>query len=213
VGDVTFTCDDVRVACATLPPPETHVYVHSVAPRRAAALLIPIVDDGDEAAVIVTKRAKALSNAGDWVFPGGGVDDDESHGDAARREAAEELGIDPALITVVGQLDTRGPIVSGYVIEVYVGLVAGHPELRPHAGEVADVATVRLSELLHPDSSFRSGLPEHFTSSPLLDQALVARPMGSLRFYTVRPGEHLWGLQADLVFELLHHLTGGAHDF
>jgi hypothetical protein len=78
---------------------------------------------------------------------------------------------------------------------------------------VAEVATVRLSELLHPDNTFRSGLPDSFTSSPLLDQALVARPMGSLRFYTVRPGEHLWGLQADLVFELLHHVTGGSHDF
>ena len=61
-----------------------------------AAVLIPVVDHGDEATVILTKRAEKLtSHSGQVAFPGGRIDPtDVSPEAAALRETEEEIGLD-----------------------------------------------------------------------------------------------------------------------
>jgi 8-oxo-dGTP pyrophosphatase MutT (NUDIX family) len=211
----TFTVERVAAACRSLPEPGwTRIMPAHPAPRHAATL-IPVIDVGSHAAVVVTKRARALDHGGDWVFPGGRVDDDDaSHRDAARREAAEELGVDPTCIDVIGQLSTYGPIVSGYLIEVYVGLVDQPVTITPPPGEVADVAVVRLDDLLHGDGFRRAHGQVDRLRGNAEAEILGFRPdLSNLRHYRIRDGEYLWGLQADIVHELLRHLTGGTHDF
>jgi len=44
---------------------------------------------------LFVKRSGTGDHAGEWCFPGGGVEADESYHDAAKREAAEETGVDP----------------------------------------------------------------------------------------------------------------------
>ena len=217
-----FTVADVRAACASLPPPGWQK-LFDMADPRAAALLIPVVDDDGEAAVILTKRSATMpSHRDDWVFPGGGLDaTDTSHAEAARREAAEELGVDPDTIEIVGQLDTRGPIMTGYLIETYVGILST-AELAPDPREVAEVASVRLSALL--DAGFRAPIRADHDPGPLAGPVSLgpdpfaafpghAGRLNDLRHYPIRAGEHLWGMQADMLYELLDHLTGGGHDF
>jgi 8-oxo-dGTP pyrophosphatase MutT (NUDIX family) len=209
----SFTVDDVRAACATLPSPGWQK-LFAVAAPRAAALLVPVVDDGGEAAVILTKRSATMpSHRDDWVFPGGGLDDtDTSHAEAARREAAEELGVDPATIEIIGQLDTRGPIMTGYLIETYVAVVSAR-ELHPDPREVAEVTSVRLGVLL--DAGFRAPIDPGHDPGPPAGPVTALNPtsLHDLRHYLVREGEHLWGLQAEILFELLAHLTAGTHQF
>ena len=81
-----ITVADVRSACAALPAPRWEK-LFDVAEPRAAAVLIPVVDDDGEAAVILTKRSATMpSHRDDWVFPGGRLDPaDASHAEAARR--------------------------------------------------------------------------------------------------------------------------------
>src|SRR6218665_2996913 len=62
---------------------------------RDAAVLIPVVDEGDDARVIFTQRTATLrKHSGQISFPGGGIDaEDRTPEDAALREAEEEIGL------------------------------------------------------------------------------------------------------------------------
>jgi len=72
---------------------------------RPAAVLIPVVDRS-EPAVLLTLRTELPSHPGQIAFPGGKIEpQDRSPADAALREAAEEIGLAPALIEPIGYLD------------------------------------------------------------------------------------------------------------
>jgi 8-oxo-dGTP pyrophosphatase MutT (NUDIX family) len=179
---------------------------------RPAAVVVPIVDVGGEAAVVVTKRpATMVHHRDDWVFPGGRVDPslDQSPEHAARREVHEELGVDEDEIEIVGRLSSHGPISTGFVIEVFVGIVAPEATIRPDPREVADVAIVPLAALAADDAfHVETDLRDHDPGPIPEGFAFVPNPEYVLRFFTVRPEEHLWGTQANIVHELLCHLFG-----
>ncbi len=120
----------------------------SIPDARAAAVLIPVVD-GDEPSVLFTVRTESVrSHKGQISFPGGSVDaTDASPEAAALRETQEEIGLDPAEVEVVGELDTTPTFVSGFVISPFVGLLRGAPRLTPNPDEVAEVLQVPLVDL------------------------------------------------------------------
>ncbi|MGH7419409.1 MAG: NUDIX hydrolase, partial [Candidatus Rokuibacteriota bacterium] len=74
--------------------------------RQAATLLLIYPHDG-ELLIPLTVRHDALpDHPGEISLPGGAVDPgDESPEATALREAAEEIGLDPASVRVVGRLD------------------------------------------------------------------------------------------------------------
>jgi len=129
---------------------------------RAAAVAITLVTTGtdsgtDTVQVLLTRRAPKLrTHAGQWALPGGRVDEGESVVTAARRELAEELGLELPEEAVLGRLDDY-PTRSGFVISpvvLWAGRVrAGAPEhpgeraLRPRRGEVAAVYGIPLDQL------------------------------------------------------------------
>ena len=51
-----------------------------------------VIEEDDR--FLVTRRQAGVHLAGLWEFPGGKIDENESHGDALRREMIEELGTD-----------------------------------------------------------------------------------------------------------------------
>ncbi len=142
----------------------------SVAGRRAAAVtmtLLPAPDatgDGalaDDLTFLLTRRTSSLrSHSGQWALPGGRIDAGESVTEAARREVAEEVGLDLGADRVLGVLDDY-PTRSGYVITPVVlwGGDAGEPAANPD--EVAELHRVPLAEIDHeprfltiPESDF-----------------------------------------------------------
>ncbi len=63
---------------------------------RPAAVLVPLYVDAGELWTILTKRTDTLpSHRGQIAFPGGGRELKEDRWVAARREAHEEIGLDP----------------------------------------------------------------------------------------------------------------------
>ncbi|MGZ4712799.1 MAG: NUDIX hydrolase [Acidimicrobiia bacterium] len=117
-----------------------------------AAVAITLVDRDGRAGYLFTRRALTLSrNPGQFALPGGRMEPGESATDAARRELAEELGVDLPETAVLGELDDL-PTRSGTVVTPVVLWAAGTPELVPSADEVHAVWIISVSELEHPEA-------------------------------------------------------------
>src|SRR5258706_7329161 len=119
---------------------------------RESAVLVPIVVEPavPERVLFTVRRADLPTHAGQVSFPGGKRDaGDVDAAACAIREAAEELGIEPAAVDVLGLLDDV-PTPTGFVITPVVARVRGPVELRPSAHEVAEAFAVPLEALRDP---------------------------------------------------------------
>jgi 8-oxo-dGTP pyrophosphatase MutT (NUDIX family) len=121
------------------------------APPRDAAVLVPIIHHRGGPTVILTERTAHLTkHAGEIAFPGGRRDpEDASPVETALREAREEVGLDPAVIEVVGTLP-QYLTGTGYQVTPVIGLVPVDFALQIEAGEVAHAFEVPLAFLMDP---------------------------------------------------------------
>lgn len=165
-----------------------------------AAVLVALVR-GPVPGVLLTKRTEHLSrHAGQVSFPGGRIDATDADAEAAAlREAEEEIGLDPALVDVVGRLDdyVTG---TGYRITPVVGLLPRgrgleHLGLSPSAFEVEHVFELPLAVLLDP-------------AAP---QRRRAQWRGRWREFWVwpHPEHYIWGATAGILVNLAARLRGG----
>lgn len=170
---------------------------------RPSAVLVALVDVAGEAHVVLTRRSLALRHhRGEIALPGGRRDGDEDAVATALREANEEIGLDPALVTPVGWLSPIASIVSSSAIWPVVGVVAGRPRWRAQPGEVDRVFSVALADLLGDDvfveERWRRSAPR-----PGADDE------GFFPIYFFRvPGDIIWGATARVLVELLSIATG-----
>ncbi|MEP2716424.1 CoA pyrophosphatase [Pseudophaeobacter sp.] len=120
---------------------------------RPAGVLVAISLVEDAPRVILTKRSSALKHhPGQIAFPGGKQDDSDTDvTDAALREAWEEIGLPKDLPEVIGVLPCHETVTSFQVTPV-VALLHERFEIRPEAGEVAEVFSVPLAHVLDPAS-------------------------------------------------------------
>jgi hypothetical protein len=97
--------------------------------RRPAAVLVPLYEGADGLRVVLTRRPTAMrSHSGEVSFPGGGREpEDVDLVATALRESEEEIGLDPARVEVIGQLDPLATLSSAAMITPYVGVIADLP--------------------------------------------------------------------------------------
>ncbi|CCF20082.1 Uncharacterized Nudix hydrolase nudL [Pseudorhizobium banfieldiae] len=160
---------------------------------KDAAVLVPVVDDGEEAKVIFTQRTATLrKHSGQIAFPGGAIDpEDASPETAAVREAEEEIGLSPMFVEPVGRL----PIYlapSGFRITPVLSVVRRGFDLKLNPHEVDEVFEVPLSFLMDPDNYRRGsriwdGRERHFYELPYGDR-------------------NIWGITASIVRTLYERL-------
>ena len=115
---------------------------------RGASVLVPITNAANPR-VILTKRSSALKHhPGQVAFPGGKVEDsDNDEAAAAIREAHEEIGLSPDLVTVLGSLPSH-ETVTGFRVTPVVGIVSEAFKPVPDPGEVAEAFTVPFGHRL-----------------------------------------------------------------
>ncbi len=205
---------ELRRRCALLGPSRRWSLHHDIAAPRHAATFVPVVEVDGDLAVVVTRRPSSMRyHRDDWVFPGGRVDETtgESVRDAALREAHEELGVALNDLELLGRLDSFGPVITGFVIHAFVGLVRPGVELSPDPREVAEVRLVSLVELTDPARWRRGIVGGNVEPGPFAGRAASGGPDGpgrkDWRFFDLGEGHDLWGTQADIVCCLLQHLV------
>jgi 8-oxo-dGTP pyrophosphatase MutT (NUDIX family) len=125
------------------------------APTRAA-VLIPLVDRGDDLNVLLTLRARDLKHhAGQISFPGGRIESGDLNAVAAAlRETEEEIGLRREYIEIIGQLPDH-VVMTGYRVTPVVGLVRPGFELVLDPTEVAGSFEAPLKHLLDPATHAR----------------------------------------------------------
>ncbi|MCK5620782.1 MAG: CoA pyrophosphatase, partial [Alphaproteobacteria bacterium] len=114
-----------------------------------AAVLVPLVLRPGGLTVLLTQRTDHLyDHAGQISFPGGRIEDGDATPEAAAlREAAEEVGLDPSRVELIGRLDTY-VVRTGFEVTPAVGFVHPPFEVNPDPFEVAEVFEVPLAFIL-----------------------------------------------------------------
>ncbi|MDP9467441.1 MAG: CoA pyrophosphatase [Chloroflexota bacterium] len=154
-------------------------------PARPAATLLLVYPGVDrELTVPLTVRhADLREHAGEISLPGGAVDAaDVSQEATALREAWEEVGVDPAVVTIAGVLDDIWIPVSNFELRPFVGTAAARPALDPHTDEVAEIVELPLRHLLTDEA---------------VSEELIEGAGWSLRAAVYRhAGHRIWGATA-----------------
>ncbi len=154
----------------------------------AAAVLVPIIWHPAGPGVLLTLRSPRLSShAGQVAFPGGRMEPGETAEQAALREAAEEVGLDPALTKLSGALPEH-LTGTGYRVTPVIGFLESPVQVTPDPGEVAAVFELPLSVVLDP-------------AAP---QRRRAEHRGRMREFWVWPHEEhlIWGATASILVNL-----------
>ena len=170
---------------------------------RAAAVLVPLLPRPDGLHVLFTRRSTKLkTHSGQVSFPGGSVDEADSDvRQAALREAREEVGLDPAHVEVLGELDDCPTFVSGFVITPVVGVV--DPRWFTSEGRYPWLASAAEIEALHE-------LPLRDFCDPKNSRLERREAQGvwfTLIWFTVQ-GTVVWGATARIIQGLIELSLG-----
>lgn len=157
----------------------------------ASAAVLIAVTEGHDPHVILTQRSTDMpTHKGEVAFPGGKTEAHDADAVAtALREAFEEVGLNPADVQVVGQLDQ---VVSrfGFLVTPILGIVPADVHLNDESQEIDSVFKVPLS-------FFLQGQPDQ------IDQ------FGSFRGPRwIYEGYTIWGLTAIMLAEFFNEFYG-----
>jgi 8-oxo-dGTP pyrophosphatase MutT (NUDIX family) len=175
------TRDEIARRLADTPPLEDLLTADDLEKQRVAAaagsltpaaVLLLVVNRPGEPTVVFTQRTAHLADhAGQISFPGGRMEEgDEGPAHTALREAREEVGIEPGIVEILGELPDYHTS-TGYRVRPVVGWAEPPLEYAPDPYEVADVFEVPLGFLLETanhryESAFYKGRLRHYWAMP-----------------------------------------------
>jgi len=157
-----------------------------------AAVLLAITDRSEPGLILTVRRDHLRTHAGQVAFPGGRIDPGETPVQAALREAHEELALEPAEVTILGEADPYRTV-TGYHVSPVVGLVPPDLDLTPNPGEVAGWFEAPLDFVLDPANQRR----------------MSAEFRGRMRHYYQIDweGRRIWGATAAMLVNLARRIA------
>ena len=163
-------------------PPE------GVVPRESAVLVLLYPRGGELTVALIHRADDGGSHSGQVSFPGGGQDPGETLEQTALREAREEVGLDPAAVTILGALTPLYVPVSQNRIHPLVAYAPSRPDFVRDPREVQEIIEEPLAYFLDESSAVEETW--HFGTYPV-----------QVPFFPV--GRHkLWGATAMVLSEL-----------
>lgn len=159
---------------------------------RPAAVLVPLLEQQGQLHVVLTQRSAQLRHhAGQISFPGGRQEPtDRDLFATALREAHEEIGLVPADVTLVGQLQDY-PVISNFLVRPYVVLIHPQQAFVRETREVAEIFTVPLRDVLHQHQHYVYRLQRF-----IYDQV----------YFIPYQHRNIWGATAGILRELADHV-------
>lgn len=121
--------------------------------KTPAAILLPLHETNGEYYILFTRRTEKVEHhKGQISFPGGAYEKSDGNLlNTALRESKEEIGLNPELVDVLGELDDTVTTSTGYIISPFVGWIPWPITLTPDPVEVEEIIDVPVSILLNKD--------------------------------------------------------------
>ncbi len=165
-----------------------------------ASVLIPLFQEDGEWKLLFTRRTDSVDvHAGQISFPGGQIEgSDDSPAAAALREAQEEIGLDPADVEMLGQLNPLFTVTQ-FLVTPVVGVIPWPYPLATNPAEVARMFGVPIKWLADPNNLEVRERP------PMI-------PGRSIQVYYFKEfeGETIWGVTARITLNFLEMLDSAS---
>lgn len=119
--------------------------------ERPAAVLILLYERDGRPVTLLTRRSERLrGHRGEISLPGGTPEPgDASLYETALRETWEEIGVEPADVSLVGALEPVLTVVTNYAITPFVARLS-QSVFTPNPREVAELIELPLGRLVEP---------------------------------------------------------------
>jgi 8-oxo-dGTP pyrophosphatase MutT (NUDIX family) len=150
--ELAAAADQMEIPLQLLPPSRG---------GRPSAVLVLFAEGPDGPDLLFIQRSEGLRlHAGQPAFPGGAIDGDEGPVRAALREAAEEVGLDPGGVDVLGTLPEVFIARTGFRVVPVLAWWRQPCAVAPvDPREVAAVERVSLAELADPAARLMARMP------------------------------------------------------
>lgn len=130
-----------------------------VDPKRiSAAVLVPIYDKEGQYYILFIKRTEWVEkHKGEISFPGGVHEEgDETLLATALRECAEEIGLVPDQVEILGELDDEVSVKTNYIISPFVALIPWPYQFKVDGKETEEIIEAPILALLNKGYSRQS---------------------------------------------------------
>ncbi len=173
------------------PPMWQDPRIQHMASFKPASVLVAVTDRPEPGLLLIHRPDTMRAHPGQVAFPGGRRDEGEDVTAAALREAHEELGIDPARVTVIGPSDIYRTA-TGYEITPVIGVVPADIAITPCPTEVASWFEVPLAHVLDPANRVTRQMEHDGVSLQVME--------------ILWQGHRIWGVTGAILARLIRRL-------
>jgi 8-oxo-dGTP pyrophosphatase MutT (NUDIX family) len=157
----------------------------------SSAVLVPIYRRQGQYHILFTQRTERVrEHKGQISFPGGARQEmDKTLLDTALRESAEEIGLAPGRVEILGELDDTITTTSNYIVTPFVGLIPWPYEFKVDGWETEAIIEVPIAALMNKDC--------------LRQETEVTGGQALTSYFYHYQGKVIWGATARILHQFL----------